>query len=773
MATYLNRTLSMVTGNGNASMYDTAALIDPNARTLHNNANDVSPLQIFVRAKKKINDIFVEIDDYVVETTGFIDGELSATSELVDKAEAEQFKSYVLKVRGIREVLARDNMKVAFFGRTSNGKSSVINAMLRDKILPSGIGHTTNCFCQVEGIDGQEAYLVKEGSDEKLNVTSVKQLANALCQEKLCESSLVRIFWPRERCSLLRDDVVFVDSPGVDVSPNLDDWIDNHCLNADVFVLVLNAESTMTLAEKSFFHEVSTRLSKPNIFVLNNRWDASASEPEFQESVKAQHQERCIDFLVKELKVATPKEAEERVFFVSARETLQARLKEQEGLPAIAGALADGFQNRYFEFQDFERKFEECISKSAVRTKFEQHSSRGKNIASDMRMMLDSIFERANTLRNQKLEQKKRLTDRIANTETSLMQVTREMKLKIHTMVEEVEQKVAKALNEEIWRLNVLVDEFNLPFHTDPLVLNVYKKEINAHVENGLGSNLRARLSTALAMNVETAQREMTARMTALLPSEKMLTQQHQVVARTQPFEMLYTLNCQNLCADFQEDLEFRFSWGIRALIARFSGKIRANNRKAITHQRQNSNMNMSQILSPTSPMCLMPENELITNEQLSVISKVAIASIGSQGTLGLVVAGLMLKTIGWRVIVGAGVIYGSVYLYERLSWTNTAKERNFKNQYVQHATRKLKLIVDLTSANCSHQVQQELSSTFARLCRVVDTASNEMNDELRQIESSLGVIENNQREIKLLKNKANYIMNELEIFDSNYIKAN
>lgn len=62
-------------------------------------------------------------------------------------------------------------MKVAFFGRTSNGKSSVINAMLRDRILPSGIGHTTNCFCQVEGVDGHEAYLVKEGSEEKLNVT--------------------------------------------------------------------------------------------------------------------------------------------------------------------------------------------------------------------------------------------------------------------------------------------------------------------------------------------------------------------------------------------------------------------------------------------------------------------------------------------------------------------------------------------------------------------------------------------------------------------------
>lgn len=186
-------------------------------------------------------------------------------------------------------------------------------------------------------------------------------------------------------------------------------------------------------------------------------------------------------------------------------------------MPAHTAALAEGFQNRYFEFQDFEKQFEECISKSAVKTKFEQHSLRGKNISGDMHAMLDSIFERTSAMRNQKLEQRKLLTDRIAKTETKLMTVTREMKLKIHNMVEEVEQKVSKALNEEIWRLNVLVDEFNLPFHTDSLVLNVYKKEINAHVENGLGLNLRARLSTALAMNVETAQREMTDKMGSLL----------------------------------------------------------------------------------------------------------------------------------------------------------------------------------------------------------------------------------------------------------------
>ena len=37
----------------------------------------------------------------------------------------------------------------------------------------------------------------------------------------------------------------FFCSPGIDVTPDLDSWIDQHCLDADVFVLVVNAESTL------------------------------------------------------------------------------------------------------------------------------------------------------------------------------------------------------------------------------------------------------------------------------------------------------------------------------------------------------------------------------------------------------------------------------------------------------------------------------------------------------------------------------------------------
>ncbi|PSN36005.1 Transmembrane GTPase Marf [Blattella germanica] len=649
--------------------------------------------------------------------------------------------------------------------------------MLRDKILPSGIGHTTNCFLQVEGSENGESYLVTEDSSERQNVKSVGQLAHALCKEKLGESQLVHIYWPKDKCLLLRDDVVFVDSPGIDVSPNLDEWIDRHCLDADVFVLVANAESTLMLTEKNFFHKVSTRLSKPNIFILNNRWDASASEPEFldqhrneQTEVRVQHMERAVDFLVKELKVCTQKQANERIFFISAKEALQARLQEQKGQPAHTGAIAEGFPNRYFEFQDFERKFEECISKSAVRTKFEQHSQRGRSIVTEIRSIMDTAYECAQQLRSEKAVAKKEVQDKLNFTEQQLLMLTQEMKDKIHQMVEDVESRIR--------RLAVLVDEFSLPFHPEPLVLNVYKKELHLHVENGLGSNLRARLSTALALNIENSQREMTERMSALtftermsalLPADKKQVSLN-VLPRREPFEILYRLNCDNLCADFHEDLEFRFSWGLTSIISRFAGK-KANS-LAITNYSQRIPRDL---MSPCDSLDVTqlkfpPANN--SEDWSSVASKVAMASIGSQGTMGgLLVAGFMLKTVGWRLILVTGAIYGCIYLYERLTWTNKAKERDFKKQYVAHATKKLRLIVDLTSANCSHQVQQELSSTFARLCHLVDEATNDMDSEMKTLEKEIRQLEEAANSAKVLRNKANYITKELEMFDDAYLK--
>lgn len=64
----------------------------------------------------------------------------------------------------------------------------------------------------------------------------------------MASDSLIYLFWPSSSCHLLREDVVLLDSPGVNVDPDMDAWIDRHCLDADVFILVANAESTLMQA---------------------------------------------------------------------------------------------------------------------------------------------------------------------------------------------------------------------------------------------------------------------------------------------------------------------------------------------------------------------------------------------------------------------------------------------------------------------------------------------------------------------------------------------
>jgi mitofusin len=84
---------------------------------------------------------------------------------------------------------------------------------------------------------------------------SVGQLADALSEETLGEGQLMHIYWPRDKCQLLRNDVVFVDSPGNGMSSKMDECINRNCRDADVFVLVVNAESTLTDAVSEFFFQ--------------------------------------------------------------------------------------------------------------------------------------------------------------------------------------------------------------------------------------------------------------------------------------------------------------------------------------------------------------------------------------------------------------------------------------------------------------------------------------------------------------------------------------
>ncbi|XP_005109637.1 mitofusin-2 isoform X2 [Aplysia californica] len=760
-----------MSGMVHRSMDDEDAETGASNRKLGNGHNQESALQLFVNAKKKINDIFRNIGQYVLEADKFVQDVTSVPecSVIVGPENSEVVHGFCEKIDGITEVLARDHMKVVFFGRTSNGKSTVINAMLRDKILPSGIGHTTHCFIQVEGSDSKDGFLLTEDTDKPKSITDIKQLASALSDVKLQENSLIRILWPKEKCRLLREDVVLVDSPGIDVSPDLDLWIDKFCVDADVFVLVANAESTLMQTEKNFFHKVSEKLSKPNIFILQNRWDVSEMEEDIDQ-VKQQHIDRNSDFLAEELKVTDKKGAKDRLFFVSAREALASRLNNDNVFATPERVLLPGFQARLFEFANFEKEFEVCISQSAVKTKFEQHTNRAHYINSELRTVMEEAYTKSLSLQDEQMQLRKEKSDRLSHLDRQLDLLTGEVKNKIKAMVEDVERKVSCALNDEIRRLSVLVEEFERPFHPDAMLLNVYKKELHSHVEQTLGRNLQAKCSSVLVQAVEETQREMTDRLSAILPEES--KQQLLNLMPKRDFEIAYRLDCRNLCAGFREDIEFRFSLSPTALVQRFlgtKGQVRFLEGSDSLFQRgRQMSSEAAGALGGDNPLSASGggDNEIL----ISVLA--TFASLTSRSTLGAaVVTGLVAKAAGWRVIVVTGALYGGVYLYERLTWTSKARERAFKQQYVDYASSKLRLIIDLTSSNCSHQVQQELTSTFARLCHQADVTKQQLEAEVKQVDKGLTIIKEISSRAKSLRNKADFFDRELQGFVAQFLR--
>ena len=120
---------------------------------------DLTLEEAFGLAKEKISKAFRRLSEQLTESEGFLKDIKSSKQQNVARLG--------VKMQGIKDVLAGAPMKVVFFGRTSNGNSTVINALLQNGVLPMGIGHTTNCFCSVAGTEEGEGHLVISESAEK------------------------------------------------------------------------------------------------------------------------------------------------------------------------------------------------------------------------------------------------------------------------------------------------------------------------------------------------------------------------------------------------------------------------------------------------------------------------------------------------------------------------------------------------------------------------------------------------------------------------------
>ena len=67
-------------------------------------------------------------------------------------------------------------------------------------------------------------------------------------------------------------------------------------------------------------------------------------------------------------------------------------------------------------------------------------------------------------------------------------------------------------MSAEINQLEILVNQFDHPFHTHSGFIRTYKRELHTHIASGLGRNLTARCGSALSQSIEETKTSMTGR---------------------------------------------------------------------------------------------------------------------------------------------------------------------------------------------------------------------------------------------------------------------
>ncbi|XP_065809415.1 mitofusin-1 [Labrus bergylta] len=390
---------------------------------------------------------------------------------------------------------------------------------------------------------------------------------------------------------------------------------------------------------------------------------------------------------------------------------------------------------------------QEFISQSAVKTKFEQHTVRAWQITEAIKAVMDAINIASADRKIFCLEEREDQRDRLEFVRGQINRLTDSVRERIKTLTEDVAAKVATALLDQIRSLPVLVEEFRADFNPTQETLELYKAKLMQHVEERMVGGLSHRCSISIHRDIRAAQGLMIDSVRPLLSTSL----QEQVSPPSTSFELTYDLGLTALCADFHENIEFQFSLGWTSLVTRFIGA--ANAKRALSgpeHRLQESSF----------------KDEMVVSIAARLVSVTSRASMSV-----LVIGGVVWRSVGWRVIALSLSLYGLIYLYEKLTWTNASRERALKKQFVEHAAQRLKAVISVSSSACSQQVYKELASTFSRLTQRVDLSEAELEGNIRQLSFRIQRLENIQRRSKAFRNRATELETQLEAFSVQYLQ--
>ncbi|MBD1806938.1 dynamin family protein [Microcoleus sp. FACHB-SPT15] len=249
------------------------------------------------------------------------------------------------EIEKVSHKLQSQSFRVSVVGEFSQGKSTLLNALLGEEIQParaipcSGTvtvlkyGQQRRVICRYR--DGREEEIVFEQYQEKAAISEEAALGSLT--DELVESEIEEIIFEHPDLELCRTGVEIVDSPGLNEHPERTAITQQLIRGTDAVIFLVNASRPLTQGERDLIQDLKVQLNggkadepAANLFVAVNFMDLLRRE-------KDRHDVRQrIERFVQGQNVIT---GENRVHFISAQAALDAILEgtEDDYLKAFRG----------------------------------------------------------------------------------------------------------------------------------------------------------------------------------------------------------------------------------------------------------------------------------------------------------------------------------------------------------------------------------------------------------------------------------------------------
>ncbi len=281
--------------------------------------------------------------------------------QIIQDCKERGFLPYMLieEIGKVSHKLQSQRFRLAVLGEFSQGKSTLLNALLGEGIQPvREIPCTGTVTVLKYGTQKRVVCRYKDGREEEiplnqyqLKATISEDAALSCLSDELAHSEIEEIVFEHPDLELCSSGVEIVDSPGLNEHPDRTAITQKLLKDTDAVIFLTNASRSLTLGERNLLQDLRTQLNygkanEPanNLFVVGNFMDLVRTE-----KGREQVQQRIERFVQGQSPIVV---GENRVHFISAQAAMDAILKgsEDDYLRAF-----EGFKQSLEKFLTLER----------------------------------------------------------------------------------------------------------------------------------------------------------------------------------------------------------------------------------------------------------------------------------------------------------------------------------------------------------------------------------------------------------------------------------